>query len=539
MNDQTLSLAERICLKDFAGRTLTLNSSFSAWEALGHNGEEETVSDILLLGVAPGNLEGLPFVRTAINKGGNIYWLEAPETIQQLKLHNLPIPPENTTWKRVDTEWLKEANFLGEIFFYTPGRRLAPTFWGKLLAQIEIKKHKSQESTPASQPKTIAWLPGNRNQLLHQELEAALLDNGFDTIFSDLPTAPDLASLEKIWQRHVPDFVLSINFRGLDPEGRIFEICRGLNIPLAIWLVDNPWHILSGVRYPWWREARLFITDPGFITSLQNCGARHVTFCPLAAAQHMWQEIPDGHIPNPLFVGRSEFPAKLSFFGNMKIEPSLVTEALAYYNSHARYPGYHWWSKKFQETPWPGKGSRKTGFYADVFSARNRAEWVMAAKDTGIKIIGDEGWKKYIPACQLEPQVDYYGKLANIYRASQGVLNVTSLLLPGSLNQRHFDVWATGSMLYTDKTDGIALFPFELTEPITLDCPHDFPERVSFWQTHEARRKDLIVAWRECLKASHQYTHRIEMIRKALAGKNMEQGDPKLGSEGGIQFSSI
>lgn len=510
-------LPERVKLNDFSGAPFTLNPGASAWKELSPGGGDK---DLVLLGAAPGNLESLPFAASALARNKKIYWLEAPETLAQLRKNGLCLPPKNKPWIPLHKEALAEPDFDGQIFFYEPGLRLAPDFWGPIIASLNIKKFSCHSRAAAS---ALAWLPGNSGQLLHKELQSALAANGFGQIISELPDSPDPSSLEKIWRNKTPQFILSVNFRGLDSEGKIFEICQALNIPLAVWLVDNPWHLLSGIRYPWWKRANLFVSDGSFAADLRSEGAACAAHCPLAAAEHMWRKPPLKLNDRPLFIGRSIFPKQKEFFGNMRPDRKLEEEAALYLMSRRRYPDYHWWQKKFNEAPWPGKGGRKAGFYADYYSARNRAEWLKKAFETKIRIIGDEGWKNIIPEGLVESPVDYYGKLPEIYNESPAVLNITSLLLPGSLNQRHFDVWAAGSFLITDVTNGLDIFPSELADPIKAAQPEEFPIKFSFWQSHQSQRRDFIHSWQEHLKSSHTYVHRVEFIMEACRQRGAVQ----------------
>lgn len=510
------SSPKRIQMEDFSGSPFTLNSYPSAWKEMTVTEKNDCNRDLILLGIAPGQLEDLPFVKDILKQGRKVYWLEAPETLKQLKQLKLPLPPSNLSWIQIDLEYLQSPSLEEKIFFYEPGRRLAPDFWGPIISRLSLKKYNNDNLYNSPSNSSLAWLPGNTNQLLHLELHEALKNNGIANIISDLAEAPDYPSLEKIWHKRIPDFILSINFRGLDSEGKIFEICQALNIPLAIWLVDNPWHLLSGIRLPWWKRANIFVSDGDFVTSLQFGGARYVTHCPLAAAPHMWRKNINACNEPPLFIGRSIFPAQKKFFGNLSVSTDIENEVNAYLEQTGNYPDYHWWMKKFQEKAWPGKGVRKAGFYADYFSARNRARWLKKAMQINIRIIGDDGWKELLPGCMVENQVDYYGRLPDLYQNSGAVLNVTSLLLPGSLNQRHFDVWAAGSMLLTDTSRGLDIFPSELTSPIKLDKPEEITEKYTYWQKHQNLRGELIQAWQEHLKTQHTYTQRVEFMRKYI-----------------------
>ena len=112
--------------------------------------------------------------------------------------------------------------------------------------------------------------------------------------------------------------------------------------------------------------------------------------------------------------------------------------------------------------------------------------------------------------------MDYYTDLPEFYRRAGAVLNVTSLLLPHSLSQRHFDVWAAGGLLLSDATPGLEIFSEALTRPITLHGPAEVPSRLAALRADPSQALELRRAWREPLRAGHTYAHRVARIREAL-----------------------
>ena len=112
--------------------------------------------------------------------------------------------------------------------------------------------------------------------------------------------------------------------------------------------------------------------------------------------------------------------------------------------------------------------------------------------------------------------MDYYTALPDCYAQAQAVLNVTSLLMPHSLSQRHFDVWASGGLLLSDATQGLNIFADVLVEPMRLREPEDFMVKCAWFQAHPADALDLRHAWREHLRAAHGYEHRILRIMQTL-----------------------
>lgn len=508
------ALPARLRLPDFSGKMISLPDNPESWRCLSLPSGDQP-KNILLLGGSAVQDRHLSF----ITKDCAVYWLESPHVEKLLqKFDCCPPDPQGgehgAKWQRVNTERALTLAEACEIWFYTYALRLDPDFWGNFLAALEAKKFASTValSSPEAQnppPKTV-WLPGSESLLLHQELKDALMELGYGCIYGNMSVTPE--SLPNLWAHGLPELVISINARGLDREGLIFHLCQNLGIPVAIWLVDNPWHILSGIPFPWWKKACLFMTDSSFMPELAQYGAKNVFSLPLATARHMWREVDmgdKGALP-PLFIGRSCFPERDKYFGGVKIPPALMREAEMI--TDREIPDYHWWAKKTEASLWPGKGCRLPGLGAELLSEQNRARWIGAALPFGLEITGDEGWKKFFPTVNVHPPVDYYGGLPDLYHRSQAILNTTSLLLPGSLNQRHFDVWAAGGLLLTNYTKGLDIFPARLGKMATLDSPRDFGPRLKYFKDNPAARHDLVSLWREELARGHSYADRLRTM---------------------------
>lgn len=500
----------RLCLPDFAGRPFSLATGPQSWQQIRQGGK-----DLLLLGLGPEAAWELPFARKAIEEGGQIYWLEAPEVAPRLEqFRNATLPPSLAgCWRQIGENEIPVCARDASVYFYSPGLRLAPRFWSPILAKIGAAMQRCAPTRAAH-----AWLPGNSSQLLHQELATALLKSGYSRVLSALPK-PDAEHLVEAFDNSLPGLAISVNFRGLDPEGRIFGLCRELGIPLAIWLVDNPWNLLQAIPLPWWQEANLFVTDASYIAGLKAYGAKNVWLLPLAAGLDRQDQC--ARSGPPVFVGRSAFPDKKKFFAGLHPETSLVEQEASL---NGGKPDFHWWQARYQTTLWPGKESRLVAAGADAASTRRKALWLKAALPHGIRIIGDQGWQEYLPQTRILSPVDYYGGLARIYADASCVLNVTSLLLPHSLNQRHFDVWATGGILFTDFTSGLEIFPKELVEPVVLRAPDEFPEKLASLGQKPAFWNELALEWRHCIAQKHSYEQRIQEIRRRLSLAGPESG---------------
>ena len=505
-----MSAPLRTQLPDFAGRPLTLPDAASAWERVGPGGAGR---DVLLLGLGPGDPQKLPFVLAARERGGTIFWVEEPRTLALLHPAGMDAPG----WRELTPA--EAASLSGaDSYLYRPGLRLAPNFWGPLAGRIEAR---SLAPVPGRPP--VVWLPGDESQLLHRELREALEESGFMTVSSPAPR--DAAGLSQAWGGRVPAFALSVNMRGLDADGRIFHACRALGVPVALWFVDNPWHVLSAARLPWWQEAQLFVTDASFVSGLAAAGAEHVHPLPLAVAPHMWRPLPDAAEAArlaqlaPRFVGRAAFPDRERFFAAAHVPGDLLARGLALTDENAepaRQAHFHWWAERLRVRLWPGHEVRGAGLGAERCAQANRARWIAGGLPQGLRVTGDGLWRKLVPGCEPEAPVDYYGSLPELYRQASAVLNVTSLLIPQSLSQRHFDVWAAGGLLLSDATRGLEIFPEELTRPITLTSREGFGPRLAELAANPQRSRDLREAWREYLRAFHTYAHRLAFIREKI-----------------------
>ncbi|OXS28354.1 MAG: hypothetical protein BCS36_03875 [Desulfovibrio sp. MES5] len=564
---------------------LTLPDGQESWRRMGEG------DNALVLGLGP----GCPWQTPLAADARTVYWLEHAPTLQALPpldQRGGAVPPAH--WQQVSEDVAVAVAGHCTCYFYGPGMRLAPEFWGPLLGRVDAAllgasvqaeaaaqndgpAHAAPDGTAApatpatlvvpdeaampdkptgpclkrAAPRTIrqksrgaVLLPGHDGHLLHQELRQALTACGLGPVLPMPDEWQARADVYAVWRelfcQGTPRLLLSVNLRGLDAEGRMFHLCRDMGVPVALWLVDNPWHVLSALRLPWWREAHIFVTDASFMPELVEAGARHVHHLPLAVAPHMWRALEAmpaaPEMDGPLFVGRSAFPQKERFFAAASVPESLQNEALALLENNetpSGGPNYFWWRHRLGGVAWPGSAARGAGLGAEICARANRARWLRillegrAGKYDGasgeerppLRIIGDADWKTLLPGADILPPVDYYTALPQWY-ARAATLNVTSLLLPHSLSQRHFDVWAAGGVLLSDATLGLGIFAPDIADAIRLDRPEDFWPRWDALCSRPAYARDLRQAWREHLRQAHEYMHRVRRICE-MAGIEM------------------
>lgn len=482
---------QRIRIGDFAGQPFTLDEN--AWECLNPHCESP---DSLVLGP--------PFPSVAPNR--HIFWHNPDATTSAIGIS----PPPH--WQKIPEAEIEKYAQKCRIFFYRPNLRIDPRFWTPILGKLEGQTWR--------QDKTFtAWLPGNNTQLLHRELFEALAKAGFARICT--AETPNIRTLAQSLDHALPSLAISVNFRGLDAVGRVFSLLNEAGVPLAIWLVDNPFNLLQAIPHPWWQEANVFVTDPGFLAPLARYGAKHAHFLPLAASSHMFRE-PGEPEPAALFVGRSAFPDQKSYFAGLRLpEPILATAKMLLKKNAAGtsriLPDFHWWAKELDAPLWPGKKERLVAFGADTVNALYRAQWLATSAFSNLRIIGDSAWRTLLPGREILSPVDYYGQLPDLYGRAICVLNVTGLLMPGSLNQRHFDVWAAGGYLITNDSPGLDLFPEELVRPMALAVPNDVIGKIDRLRENLPRRLTLVKDWQKLIKKAHTYDVRLKELCDLLA----------------------
>ncbi|GAB6110868.1 hypothetical protein JCM14713_06260 [Desulfomicrobium salsuginis] len=390
------------------------------------------------------------------------------------------------------------------VLHYTPATRLLPSVYAPLLAALH--------PAPKARKPADVWLPCPDKGLIVPELEDAAL--ALELRPRRLPAAIPAADLARALEAEAPGLFLSVNFHGLDPWGENQALLEAAGVPVAVWCVDNPFHLLTGQKNLLWKRLPLFVTDDWFARPLRSMGAeaRHL---PLAGSPKFFA--PGAACPagrDLTFVGRSSFPDRDRFFAACRIPQSLADEAGTLPGRQAHFG---WWRDRLPDIPlWPGNDVRVLGLGAETASAAWRMSCLAALNAaTDLTVIGDDAWRSLVPGVRLLPPVDYYAGLADACRRASFTLNLTSLLLPHGLTQRHFDVWACGGFLLTDDTPGLSIFPPELTRPVAFQTPEQATDLLAALAAAPKRKEELRLAWQEHILAEHTYARRLEVILDA------------------------
>jgi len=328
-----------------------------------------------------------------------------------------------------------------------------------------------------------------------------------------------------------PDFLLTVNHLGLDREGRLMELLAELKLPLASWFVDNPHLILHDFPRQTSSWCTVFTWDRDTVASLADMGFSNPVFLPLATdPDHFRPPCPTDPPPEPgwsadvSFVGSSmvrqvrEPLARLAafpeFVGVIKDLAAQFAQAghrsVAHFLAETR-PDLH---AVFHALPNVGHRLDFELLLTWEATRQYRTRCVTAILPFAPCIVGDRWWAETLPSdppWRLMAPLDYYRDLPRFYPRSQVNLNCTSMQMKGAINQRVFDIPASGGFVLTDRREQLQL-AFSHDETACYDDPGEITSLVRHYLTNPAERRNISFKAREHILAKHTYRHRLEAL---------------------------
>lgn len=330
-----------------------------------------------------------------------------------------------------------------------------------------------------------------------------------------------------------PDFILTVNHLGIDKEGILIELLEQMHLPLASWFVDNPHLILylyNKVISPW---TMIFTWDSDTLQSVRDLGFEHVSYLPLATDIQRFY---------PGLKGNQSWQAEVSFLGNSMVfkvgarmnfgrfpktllrnykELACAFKKSTYGSVSAFLKDNH--PEMFQDFLDLGSIERKLAFETMLTweaTRQYRYECLQELFDFDLLIVGDRGWKIQLAretrAWRYHPELNYYSQVPAFYAQSSINFNCTSQQMKGAVNQRVFDVPASGSFLLSDYRAQIeSLFDLD-TEVICYNEPGEIKELVKFYLQYPQKRSAIISAGRKRVLAEHTYDKRLKNLSLAM-----------------------
>jgi spore maturation protein CgeB len=320
------------------------------------------------------------------------------------------------------------------------------------------------------------------------------------------------------------DFVLTVNHLGFDADGVLADLLDRLELPWASWFVDSPRFILGPARDHGGGRGAVFLWDRDYMGPVQALGYGRVFYLPLGTDDTLFcpgqtPPTPGNMIPAG-FVGDSMIRpvadkmaqlglgdatsadvdrAALAFINSPDLWPTEVIEGL----NLARILGLEPLSDQGRYDLESLVTWRATALY--------RLERVRALAGFSAVVAGDDGWRALLDGkvFDLQPSLDYYTELAGFYRRCRINLCATSLQMKTGLNQRVFDVPASGGFLLADYREQIEPL-FEPGREVALyRDPEELADLARFYLNHDAERLKVAERGRARVLAEHTYRRRL------------------------------
>ena len=356
---------------------------------------------------------------------------------------------------------------------------------------------------------------------------------------TDVGTQSFIESLLRAVVDFKPDYVFTVNHFGLDREGKLAQLLQELQLPLASWFVDNPHLILHEYAHPATQNTVIFTYDAGNEEMLRRKGFDNVHYMPLATDPHRFapqqsKTTPADWVCDVSFVGNSMLSAVSNSLKDAVLPPQLQMQyekVAADFGKSGELnvasflaSGYPEWDKAFKEMETTGKRLALESLLTWEATRQYRLNCVSQLLEFCPLIVGDNGWKSQLPQTprwRHLSAIDYYEELPAFYQQSSINFNCTSQQMKGAVNQRVFDVPATGSFLITDHREQIEnLFDIG-TEVVVYRNPEEIPGLIKKYLSNPTARAVITSAARRRILAKHTYEVRlssiIDIMRKTFA----------------------
>lgn len=334
-----------------------------------------------------------------------------------------------------------------------------------------------------------------------------------------------------------PDFVFTINHLGVDREGVLIDLLKRLSLPLCSWFVDNPHLVLNAFGRVVSPETIILTWDTDNVASLREMGFKEVHYLPLGV------DVERFALPAAAVPVRHPWRSRVSFVGNSMVYKVVTAmrrsgmkgeltrdyrEVAADFAAHdERSVG------KFIKERHPDK-------YSAIMSRDNSAEdllnyevfltWeatrqyrsgcVESILPFNPLIVGDKGWKllfgKSGHPWRYHAELNYYSDLPNFYPLSDINFNCTSKQMKGAVNQRVFDVPATGAFIITDWREQMEQLFVPEKEIVCYNSPAEAGELVRYYLDKPAERAGIALAARKRILAEHTYDHRLRRLLRLM-----------------------
>jgi len=363
-------------------------------------------------------------------------------------------------------------------------------------------------------------------EVLVEDLQQSLTPEGHIMETFSLERIRDLLDTFK------PDIVLTMNGSGLDNDGIISQEYERRKIPFLTWFLDRPLQTDIGNRYVK-ENSHLFTFDKIYIKGLEEAGFRSVHYLPLATNPDRFRPLYGlAHEKKVCFIGELDY--KTIQYLTRNIDAMVEGADENFYlciesaiQEQMKGVGRDTW-QIIDESLKRG-GEDTTGFpqiFRDLLEGfveresglRLRLETMKAVSERfPVAVYGDELWEKVMGGRFLG-KVNYFNdEVVQAYNRYAIQVNISKFQLRTTINQRPFDVSASGGFLITDIRDDL----YELFSPdemVSFKDTQDLLEKIDVFINDEKLRKEYVQRARRRVLAEHTYDNRVDRMLEIVRG---------------------
>jgi spore maturation protein CgeB len=343
--------------------------------------------------------------------------------------------------------------------------------------------------------------------------------------------AVELEKIERLYEEALravkPDFLLTVNHRGFDREGFITRMLEGYRIPFASWYVDSPQLIIGHYKENNSSCLTLFLWDRDYCRMFRKLGFERVEYLPLGVDERLF---------NPKAAGNGKYPPMpVSFVGNSMFHKAGLKLAASGADGilrdrfgeisemfiHSRDPAV----RDFIEHHHPDclAGFQRLG-EVEAFAYETAVTWyatglyrfrlVKRLSGFNATIAGDPGWEALVggKGFGLSRELNYYDDLPAFYASSTLCFNATSRQMKRGVNQRIFDVPASGRAVLTDRTDQLVDLMEPGKEVLAYRSPDEIPPLVERALKDRDFLEGISMAGHRRVVEQHTYCRRVSQI---------------------------
>lgn len=323
-----------------------------------------------------------------------------------------------------------------------------------------------------------------------------------------------------------PDFILSINLSGMDVDGIFAQLFGDLGIPYVVWFVDDPRTIVMD-RPVYASPFSVALTwEAAYEPYLRNVGFPVVSCVPLAVDRTLFNAEPADTWPiPPTFVGNSmtnpaeyewawvrdqaqrRSPMLLDSLQAALASGCVTRERFAEGLAGLLPPDL------FESLDEDERRHAEIVFFVEG-TRRLRRELVLGLQPEGLCVRGDEGWREILS--EAGGPVNYRLELPAFYRSCEINLNVTSIQMATTVNQRVFDCPAAGGFLITDAQSALETLFDVKREVVRYHSTEECVELLRWFRSRPAARREIAAAARRRILGEHTYAHRLKQIERLL-----------------------